>query len=199
MKLKYVGAMPIVSDKGVGFDETKPDKYTFLHAAVELLEALSFGPSTQTDHLYNAPGKEYNSSELMDLLKKHCPDLDSVFATREKQVDDFKIDLIKRVNENKLLSEDGRSAWLNNIELMTDYFYQYITNETAYKCALNALGQEIHDSRIEKIIIPMFRNYGMVLNDVLKVIENRKPPIDATFSVEEKKGAFFGKMDIQHR
>jgi len=36
MQLKYVGAMPVVSEKGVGFDKTKPDKFTFLYAAVEL-------------------------------------------------------------------------------------------------------------------------------------------------------------------
>lgn len=42
MKLKYVGAKPKVSGKGVTFDQTKPDRYTFLNAAVELLEALSF-------------------------------------------------------------------------------------------------------------------------------------------------------------
>jgi hypothetical protein len=40
MKLKYVGAMPTVSSKGVGFDEFKPDKYTFLNASVELWYGL---------------------------------------------------------------------------------------------------------------------------------------------------------------
>ncbi len=43
MELKYVGAKPKVSGKGVSFDQTKPDKYTFLTAAVELLEAFDAG------------------------------------------------------------------------------------------------------------------------------------------------------------
>ncbi len=41
MELKYVGAKPAVSARGVSFDQTKPDRYTFLNAAVELLEVLS--------------------------------------------------------------------------------------------------------------------------------------------------------------
>ncbi|MDF1880087.1 hypothetical protein JHD50_02020 [Sulfurimonas sp. MAG313] len=53
MKLKYVGAMPLISDKGVGFDHTQPDKYTL--------------------HLHNIRGKEYKGEELTSVLKKYCP------------------------------------------------------------------------------------------------------------------------------
>jgi len=90
MELKYVGAMPMVSSKGVGFDQSKPDKYTFLNATVELLEALSFGPTESTKHLHAVSGKEYSAKELFDLLKKYCIDLDDVFASREAKTDALK-------------------------------------------------------------------------------------------------------------
>ena len=35
MELKYVGPMPVVLDRGIEFDQTKPE-FTFLNAAVEL-------------------------------------------------------------------------------------------------------------------------------------------------------------------
>lgn len=199
MELKYVGAMPKVSAKGVGFDQTKPDKYTFLNAAVELLEALSFGPTETTKHFYNTEGKEYNASELVQMLKKYCNNIDEVFATREEKSNALVEDLIARVNENTNLSDDERRAWLNNIDLMRDYYLQYVTNESAYNCALDALAQAIHDARIKEIVIPMFRNYGLVLHDLRHVLENRKSPIDSELNVENNDDGFIGKMKLTHR
>lgn len=199
MELKYVGAMPVVSEKGVGFDQTKPDKYTFLNAALELLEALNFGATETTKHLHNVSGKEYSSSELMDLLKKFCPDIKEVFSSREAKTDTLKADLIKRVNEHKNINEDERKAWLNNIELMSEYYYQFVTNESAYQCTLEALGQAIHDARIKEVTFPMFRNYGLVLHDLDYVMRHRKSPIDSILTIETGTEGLFGKLTITHR
>ncbi len=199
MELKYVGAMPVVSNKGVGFDETKPDKYTFLNSAVELLEALNYGATETTKHLHNVSGKEYSGSELMDILKKYCPNLTEVFSQSESKTDTLKKDLIQRVEENRLISEDGRRAWLNNIELMSDYYYQYVKNEAAYQCALKALGEEIHVARIKELTFPMYRNYGLVLHDLEYVLEHRKSPIDGVLTIETGKEGVFGKFVISHR
>lgn len=199
MTLKYVGAMPVVSEKGVGFDQTKPDKYTFLNAAIELLEALSFGATETTKHLHNTNGEEYSSTELMDLLKKFCPDIKKVFSSTEAKTDALKADLIKRVNEHKNLNDDGRRAWLNNIELMSDYYYQFVTNEAAYQCALEALGQAIHDARIYEVSFPMYRNYGLVLHDLDYVMRHRKSPIDSALTMEPGKDGLIGKLSITHR
>ena len=69
MELKYVGPMPVVSDRGIGFDQTKPDKFTFLNAAVELLEALSFGPTETTKHLHKTNTEEYSADELLVIVR----------------------------------------------------------------------------------------------------------------------------------
>jgi len=199
MELKYVGAMPVVSDKGVGFDQSKQDKYTLLNAAVELLEALNYGVTETTKHLHTVSGKEYSGTELLSLLKQYCKDLEDVLASTQTKTDALKEDLIARVNENQNLNEDARKAWLNNIELMSDYYYQYVRNESAYKCALEALGQEIHDARIQEVTFPMFRNYGLVLHDLDYVMQHRKSPIDSTLSVQTGKEGLFGKLSITHR
>lgn len=199
MELKYVGAMPVVSSKGVGFDQSKPDKYTSLNAAVELLEALNFGPTETTKHLHKVSGKEYSGSELVELLKKYCQNLEEVFSSREAKTDQLKADLVKRVKENNKLSEDESRTWLNNIELMSDYYYQYVTNESAYKCALEALGQFIHDGRIQEVSFPMFRNYGLVLHDLIYILAHRKSPIDGVLNIENGKDGLFGRFTLSHR
>ena len=199
MKLKQVGDLPVVSNKGVGFDHAKPDKYIYLNATVDLLEALNYGPTERTEHLHNAHQKEYNGDELLELLKKHCTNLDDVFNSREEKTKILIEELISRVNENSIISKDGRKAWLNNIEMMRDYYMQYVTNESAYNCALGALSQEISDAKIKEVSFPMFANYGVVLHDLIYILENRKAPIDAELSIEKKEDGLIGKLSINHR
>jgi hypothetical protein len=199
MKLEYVGSMPRVSSKGVSFDDTKPDKYILLSPAIDLIEALSYGPTEATKHLYNTKGKEYSSSELMEALKKHIANLDEVIASRDEKAHNLVQELIDRVETNESLNEDEKKTWLANIDLMRNYYLQFVTNDSAYVCALQALSQQIHDALVKEVSFPMFRNYGLVLHDLVNILENRKSPIDATLSVENIDGALFGKLTIKHR
>ena len=197
-KLKYVGAKPIVSGRGVSFDQSKPDRYTFLTPALELLEALNFD-ATKDDksvYLYDVHEKEYSSSELVDLLTKHCPNLDDVFAAREEKTTALIKKYTDRVKANETLSGDERRAWLGNIDIMRDYYLQYVTNESAYQCALDALAGKIHDQKIENVTFTMGKNYGLVFSHLIQVLTDHKPPYDATLSVEEQKGATVGKLDM---
>jgi len=198
VKLKYVGAKPVVSGRGVSFDQTKPDRYTFLNPAIELLEALSFD-ATKDDksvYLYDVHEKEYSSSELVDLLEKHCPNLDDVFATREEKTTELIKKYTDSVKANETLSSDERRAWLGNIDIMRDYYLQYVTNESAYQCALDALADKIHDQEIENVTFTMGKNYGLVFSHLIQVLTDHKPPYDATLSVEEQKNGTVGKLDM---
>lgn len=197
MELKYVGAKPAVSARGVTFDQTKPDRYTFLNAAVELLEALNFEPTEEKKiYLYNISGKEYGGRQLVDLLKKYCTDMDAVFATREEKTNELIEKYTSRVKENSRITADDRRAWLGNIAIMRDYYLQYVTNESAYQCALDALADLIHKKHIEEVIFPLGRNHGLVLSHLIPVLTDHRPPYDATLSVEEKNGETFGKLDL---
>jgi len=199
MELKYVGDIPIVSKKGVGFDKTQPDKYMYLHAAVELLEALSYGETTTTEHLYSAKDKELSSDELLTLIKKHVPNIEALFESYDKKAHDYVHDLVNRVRENDALTTDERTAWLENIKLMRAYYYQYVVNESAYTAALNALGDEIHEARIQEVTVPMFKNYGMVLNDLVFVLENRKSPIDSKVEINSVNEQLVMQISFSHR
>ncbi len=197
MKLKYVGAKPIVSAKGVTFDQTKPDRYTFLNAAVELLDALSFEPTENKKiYLYDVKGKEYSGSELIGQLRKYCADPEEAFANLQEKTDALITKYTEQVENNDRLSSDGRRAWLGNIKIMTDYYLQYVTNEAAYQCALNALADMIHKAHIEYITFPLSRNHGLVLSHLVDVLRDHKPPYDATLSAENKDGVLIGKLDM---
>jgi len=184
MKLKYVGDMPLISQHGVSFDHMQPDRYKFLQATVELLEALSYGPSETTQHLYKIEHRELTPSRLMDLIHKHIPNIDIAFESSDKKAHDLIHDLVNRVNDNDALSADEKTAWLENIKIMRAYYYQYVINKSAYEAALEALGDEIAEGRIEEVTVPVIKNYGVVLNDLVSVLEQRKVPIEAKIKIE---------------
>ena len=197
MELKYVGAKPSVSQHGVNFDQTKPDKYTFLNAAVELLEALSLANSANKSIvLSEVEGTTCSSAELIDMLKKHCTNLESVFASREEKTNALIEKYEKNIEENKNLVADEKRAWLGNIKIMRDYYLQYITNESAYDCALEALADKIDTDHIEDITFHVGRNYGLVLSHLIPVLSDHKHPCDATMTFEDIDGEAFGKLNM---
>jgi len=198
MKLQYVGNMPIVSKSGVGFDPLQPDKYLYLHAALELLEALSYGVTEQTQHLYKTEHKDIKPSELLNGLKKYIKNLDTIYQTREKKAEDLVETLIKRVHENDSLNYDEKRAWLNNIDIMKDYYLQYITNKIVYEAALDRLADEIAVAKVKKVTVPMFRNYGIVLKDLQNVLANKKAPIDSQMEVESTPEGILGTIHFSH-
>lgn len=197
MQLKYVGDMPLISKNGVGFDHTQPDKYKFLHAAAELLEALSYGAGETTQHLYRAQDKELSSQELMDTIKKYVSNLEAIFKSCDHKAHELIHELVDRVKANDDISEDEKVAWLENIKIMRAYYYQYIINKNAYEAALEVLGNEIHDGGIKEVSAPMFKNYGSVLNDLVGVLERRKVPIDSEVKIEQESEGLVAKLIIK--
>ncbi|MCD6211359.1 MAG: hypothetical protein J7J02_00110 [Sulfurovum sp.] len=197
MELKYVGAKPAVSARGVTFDQTKPDRYTFLNAAVELLEALSFEPTEDKKvYLYDTSEKERSGKELVELLKKHCANPQEAFDSLQEKTNALIEKYTNQVKENERLSTDERRAWLGNIEIMRDYYLQYVTNESAYQCALNALTDKIHKSHIEEVAFPIGRNHGLVMSHLVDVLRDHKPPYDASMSMIVKDGETVGRLDM---
>ena len=195
--LKYVGSKPKVSGKGVTFDQSKPDRYTFLNAAVELLEALNFeAKEGKKVYLHDVKKKDYSSRKLTELLTKHCGNLDPIFNSREEKTKALIKKYTDKVKKNDRLSKDERHAWLGNIKVMRDYYLQYVTNESAYECALNALAKKIHKSHIETITFPIGRNHGLVLSHLVDVLRDHKPPYDATLRVKDNHGVAVGELDM---
>ena len=198
MKLKYVGDMPVITKNGVNFDHSRPDKYTYLSGAVELLEALSYGATETTTHLYNTSSGHLDGEDIKRILYKYVKNVDALIDEQEQKAESYENELMQRVRENEYITQDEKTAWLENIKLMKDYFYQYIANQTAYEAALKVLSDEIHEGRIKEVCVPMFKNYAMVLNDLVETLERRKAPIDSTVKIEQTDDGLTGTLCITH-
>jgi len=196
-QLKYVGAKPKVSQKGVSFDISKPDSYTFLSAAIELLETLDFTATEGKEvNLHEIRSREYNGRELIELVSKYCENIDAIFDEGQAGTEALVSEYRKKVEGNTNLSHDEKQAWLGNIDIMHDYYLQYMTNERAYRCLLHVLADKIHENHIETVTVPLGRNYGLVLGDLVDVLRDHKPPYDATMHIEEKGGIGYAVLDM---
>ena len=198
MELKYVGEMPKLSKSGISFDHAKVDKYTYLAAAIELLEALNFEITDTAHHRYNTEGKELSSVELLLLLKKFCKDLDKVSDEREEKTNALITKLIKSVKENSSLTDEEKAAWLNNIEITRDYYLQYVTNKSAYESALLALAQEIKEAKIQEVSVTMFKNHIIVFIDLKPILETLKSPINSELNIEKTDKGLLLKVIFSH-
>jgi len=198
MELKYVGAKPIVSQHGVSFDQHKPDKYTLINAAVELLEALNEDAGDDSlVELKSFNHQELSGRELVEKLKLYCADIDEVFNTREAKTQDLINDYRSSVEKNTNITNDERTAWLGNIRLMKDYYLQYITNESAYNVILDTLADMITKKHIKEIIFPIGRNYGLVSSHLVATLTDHKPPVDAKMSFEDQNGEAVGRLILR--
>ncbi len=195
--IKFVGPKPIVSDKGVRFDPNQPDKYTYLSAALELAEAFDVEGEAH-DIVYRAKTSQLSDTVMQRMLEKYCPDLEKYVKEREEKAKALVEELRQRVQEHKNISEEGRRAWLGNIDAMYDYYLQYVTNEAAYECVLQRIADEVSKAKIREIRVPLLNHFGLVLHELSEVLEQRKPPIDSEYHVEQTADGLFAVMKLRH-
>jgi len=197
MQLKYVGAKPIVLKSGVSFDQTKPDKYTFIGALLEILaafEELGVDESGVLD-IDKWKGRPFGDKELADKAAVYCKDIDRLSKEVESRTNALIDGYVKKLEESKNLGPDEKRAWLGNISMMKAYYLQYISNEFVYDCLLDLLAEKVINEKVTEIVFPLYRNYGLVLSHLIPVLTDHRPPIDATLTIEEKNGETYGKFD----
>ncbi|WP_456451670.1 hypothetical protein [Hydrogenimonas sp.] len=195
--IKFVGPKPIVSDKGVRFDANQPDKYIYLSAALELAQAFDVEGEAH-DIVYRAKTSQLSDTVMQQMLEKYCSNLEEFVKEREEKAKALVEELRQRVQEHKNISEEARRAWLGNIDAMYDYYLQYITNEAAYDCVLERIGDEISKAKIKEIRVPLLNHFGMVLHELSEVLEKRRPPIDSEYHVEQTPEGLFAVMKLRH-
>jgi hypothetical protein len=194
MKLYEVGPKPVVSPRGVSFDTSHPDRYAFISPAIELLETLDFDSETEEQHIHAPRSNPYRGRELEEKVKEYCGDIDAILKTREEKTKELIEELEEKVQSNNTLSADERRAWLGNIASMKEYYLQYVTNETVYRCLLEKMAERFLRSHIASITFPLRQNYGLVLGDLIHILRDHKPPFDAEIKVENTDRGLVGRF-----
>ncbi|WP_292662434.1 hypothetical protein [Nitratifractor sp.] len=194
MKLYEVGPKPVVNHHGVSFDTTHPDRYPFLSPTIELLETLDFDAQKEDQHLHRPRSTPYRGRELEEKVREYCGDIDPLLEERERKTAELIEELKAKVEATDRLDPDEKRAWLGNINLMRDYYLQYVTNETVYGCLLRKLADRFLHSHIASITFPLRNNYGLVLDDLIQIMRDHKPPFDGEIKVEKRDDALVGRF-----
>ena len=197
MKIKYVGAKPVVSQHGVSFDQSKPDRYTFIEPALRILEQIEDKESGVI--VLDTNMKSLSDSQILEKVKHYCDDIEKLSEERVKKTEELIKELEKIVNESTSLGADEKRAYLGNIKIMTNYYLQYITNELVYKCMLEKLADKLTHSHIEKLEFNAVNNFGLTLSHLITIIRDHKPHMDATLSFDNKDGQIVGIFNTNRK
>ena len=190
MKIKYVGAKPVVSQHGVSFDQSKPDRYTFIEPAIKILEQIE--ATDKNVIVLDTQTKGLSDSQILEKVKQYCDNIESLSQERIEKTQELIKELESNVNNATTLSADEKRAYIGNIKIMKDYYLQYVTNELVYKCLLNKLADVLTHNNLEKIEFKAVNNFGLTLSHLIMVLRDHKPPLDATLDFDNKDGELVG-------
>ena len=205
MQIKYVGAKPIVDQHGVSFDKLEPDRYAFVHAAVELLEVLNgceeslgcFAKEGEID-LLEWSGFNYSQEELNRLVPKYVSDIDAIATLRQERVDKLVAELKERVEARESLNSDEKIAWLGNIDIMIAYYKQFVENEIVFYAILDELLHFIKRENVSLIRFKLYRNYGMIFSYAPQRLEALKMNLDMNLDIKPHHDELIGELTISH-
>jgi hypothetical protein len=198
MQLKYVGPKPIISHTGIEFDNNKEDKFAYLNIVVQLLKAIDHEYFEDKTYTYQADVSRLSHTELMDELKKYCPNMEQLMEKENHHVEEEIAHDLKRAAENTVLTDEDKTVLQNNIKIMHDYCIQRSVNKSIYYCAVNALASLLKEDHIDHIIVPMFQKFIHVLHSVQGSLLNQKMPIYTTIDIYEHDGKLLAKLKIQN-
>lgn len=195
MKLKYVGPKPLISHKGICFDNNKEDKYVYLSVVVALIKALSHDYIENKSYVYEEH-HELSRRDIMNALSKYCPDIDKKLDTTNHSIEDEIEENIQRAHESDSLSKEDKNVLINNITMMHDYMLQREVNRTAYYCALGVLADLVKKDHIDYITTPMRQQYIHVLHSLQGVLLEEKHPIDTEMDYFKNDNGLFVRLKV---
>ncbi len=207
MKLHYVGPKPRVDHHGVDFDKSEPDRYIFLYAVVELLEAIENCaalpacniPKEGVLDISAFEGLPLSTEQLIAHVQRHCDaNIEGILKQRDRRLTQQITALKEEVHTNTLLASEDKEAWLGNIEIMQEYYRQFVENEVVYECLLEVLAEKIYRNGIKEIRFHVGKNYGFVFSYLQKVLQEHRPPLDATLELQVSGNKTVGHFSVTH-
>ncbi len=202
MELQYVGPKPIIDQHGIDFDKSQPDRYIFIHAVLELIERIEACYDNSCGGIIDISNYDHehvSGDQLVALAKQYCSEqIEEVITEKELRLDALISEYKQHVHDNTLLEAEDKEAWLGNIDIMEDYYRQFVQNEVVYECLLEILAQNLYQKKIKEIIFDLGNNYGFVFTYLQNVLSEHKPPLDAEMQIEVKNGKTLGHFYIRH-
>jgi hypothetical protein len=177
MNIKYAGPKPIISHRGINFDNNKEDKYVYLNVAVQILKSLDHEYIKDRVYTYDITSQRLSNNELEKELSCYCQNIDKLVEVQNHNIEDEIEHLVQRAHENMVLSDEDKRTLENNINIMHDYLIQRSVNKRVYYCVIDELANIIQKGKIDYIIVPMFQTFLHTLHSLQGSLTKLKQPI----------------------
>jgi len=200
LKLHYTGPKPTISQHGIFFKRGKEDKYIYLKLAVHILLAIDKDYNRQAKYeTYIEDHNNLTDDKLLEILERYEPELEKHVEYEEKQYEKHMDTMIEKVKET-LLTEEEKSVWIKNINIMKPYMMQREINKLYYIHSIKAIKEVIHQDNIKEIDISFSLQHLHVLESIAGNLEYGTKSIPTVIKVNpDREGKMMAQLYINAR
>lgn len=199
MNIKYAGPKPIISHRGINFDNNKEDKYVYLNVAVQILKSLDHEYVKDKVYTYDITAQRLSEDELAQELRRCCANFDELVKFQNHNIEDEIEHLIQRAHDNIVLNDEEKITLEKNIEIMHDYLIQRSINKRVYYCVIDRLANVIKESKIDYIVVPMFQTFLHTLHSLQGSLTKLRQPILSDLDVYKENDRLLVKLKINNK
>ena len=198
MVLKFIGSKPLISQRGVHFDQRKKDKYIYLNFVVELIKALDHEYTTKDPYTYDISTHLCDGEHYFAFLEHRNPSIREEVEFYRKQTEEEVETEVRHVEAHSLFSEEEKESFIRNLNLMRDYRIGRAMNKAAYYNGINYLAQIIHDRRVAYVTAPLLPIYFHIFHSIQGAMAKRHPPMQSTIDIFEKNGVLYTRLTVNY-
>ncbi|MCK5293533.1 MAG: hypothetical protein KAJ49_02695 [Arcobacteraceae bacterium] len=197
MKLKYMGPRPVISQHGIQFKSGKEDKYVYLMIALQILKSIDKDYNSTKSYNYDTSTKRLSNIEMIKVINSYENNLDKTILSEEKN---YKLRIKKEIQiikDRTNLKKIEKTAWVNNIKLMSNYRIQRAVNKIYYMHCISHIKSVILRENIKEIDTPFYEKFWHVLQTIQgSLSEGRKSLYTDIKVVTDENGKMISKLFI---
>ena len=200
LKIKYMGPKPQITENGVFFKDGKEDKYLYLKTAAQILLSLN-KTVKENDNLQVLVSnhEDLSDEDIINIIKRYEPKLEEHIQIEEKKYELHIQDEIKDVENHKVLNDEEKRVWINNINIMKDYMIQREINKLFYIHLIKAIKDIIKENSVHEIDIDFSLEHWHVLSTISGNLEYGTKSVSTTIKMEVNENKdFFMRMIINN-
>lgn len=166
MEVKYSGPRPVITEHGISFKNGKEDKYVYLMASLQILQAIDRSFEDKKSYSYDLQTKRLENDEMLEILKQYEPDIQKI-AEDEMIEYSHKLDEeIESIDNRALLNPLEKQTLKNNLKLMKDYRIQRAVNKIYYMHTIKDIARIIKREQIKEIDAPFYEKFWHILQTI---------------------------------
>jgi len=198
--LKYMGPKLDITKNGVFFKDGKEDKYVYLKTAAQILLSIDKRYKDNDNFKVMITNHDNLSDEnIIEILKEHEAHLEEHIEDEKIKYEKHIQNEIENVQEQKLITDEEKKVWINNISIMKDYMIQREINKLYYIHLVKAIKNIIKENNIKEIDIEFSLEHWHVLSTISGNLAYGRNSISTSIKTEiNKNNEFYMKMFINN-